>query len=367
VTSAKTTPDEALIDQIYEAAVLPDMWPRVLDGLAAVAGAVGGELLTSAANNLRWIGNEAGTRIVSEWFAEGWSTRNTRMPRLLALNYSGFIRGEDHFSPEELATNPEFLEFFYPRGLGVGGGTAIPVPSGDFLVFSFETLRERGPMTREALDRLDALRPHLARAALVSAQLQLERAKALAEALNIIGLPTAVLRDTGRLLAVNEKFQTLVPQVFQDRRDRVVLASRGPDDLLKAALSRLSLPGASDTSSIPLSAADDRPPLIVHVLPVRGLARDIFDRGFALVVVTPVEPKKVPTAKVIQGLFDLTPAEARIAHSIGEGNTIEVTAVTGNVSRETVRSQLKSVLSKTGLNRQNDLVSLLSGMIVPQP
>src|SRR5688572_12962733 len=98
-----TGPDETLIDRIYEASVVPDMWPRVLDELAEVAGAVGGELLTSDAHHLRWIGNEVGTRIVNEWMAEGWNLRNTRMPRLLALNYPGFIRGEDHFSPEELA------------------------------------------------------------------------------------------------------------------------------------------------------------------------------------------------------------------------------------------------------------------------
>lgn len=354
--------DEQLVDGIYEAAIMPDLWPAVLDGIARVANAVGVELLTNDSTNLRWIGNAEGTRIVNEWLAEGWNERNTRMPKLLALNYAGFIRGEDHFSPAELATNREYCEFFYPRGLGIGGGTAIPVPTGEFLVFSLEMKREAGPITRAALARLDALRPHLARAGLVSTRLQLERAKALADALQVIGLPAAVLHQSGRLLASNERFCGLMPDVFQDRRERLFLADRGPDALLKSALAGLTGVGAPQVNSIPLSAVEDRPPIIIHVLPVRGTARDIFARGFALIVATPVERKKVPKAAVLQGLFDLTPMEAAVAQALGQGKTVDMIAQAHHVSRETVRSQVKAVLVKTGLKRQADLAALLSGV-----
>jgi len=44
--------------------------------------------------------------------------------------------------------------------------------------------------------------------------------------------------------------------------------------------------------------------------------RDIFTQATALLVVTPVDRAAVPTAEVLQGLFDLTPAEARGAGGI---------------------------------------------------
>jgi DNA-binding CsgD family transcriptional regulator len=105
--------------------------------------------------------------------------------------------------------------------------------------------------------------------------------------------------------------------------------------------------------------------MILHLLPVRGAANDIFSQATSLLVVTPVDRAVVPTAKVLQGLFDLTPAEARVARGIGEAQTVEALALSAGVSIETVRSQLKAVLSKTGLSRQQELINLLAGNMLP--
>jgi DNA-binding CsgD family transcriptional regulator len=70
----------------------------------------------------------------------------------------------------------------------------------------------------------------------------------------------------------------------------------------------------------------------------------------------------VPGAEVLQGLFDLTAAEARIAHAIGEGGMIRDIAGRFGVSPETARNQLKAVLAKTGMKRQAELTSLLTGL-----
>ncbi len=105
--------------------------------------------------------------------------------------------------------------------------------------------------------------------------------------------------------------------------------------------------------------------MILHLLPIHGAAHDVFSRATSLLVVTPVDRGAVPTAKVLQGLFDLTPAEARVARGISEAQTVEGLALSAGVSVETVRSQLKAVLSKTGLSRQQELINLLAGTMLP--
>jgi DNA-binding CsgD family transcriptional regulator len=184
----------------------------------------------------------------------------------------------------------------------------------------------------------------------------------MTQSLNVLGIPGAVLRQNGSVYVANEAFQKLVPAMVQDRRDRVRLVEVNADALLEAAIARLQARSATTAvSSIPVAARAGRPPVIFHLIPLRGAANDIFSSGLALLIATPVDRLAVPTAEVLQGLFDLTPAEARVARSIVEGKTIEGIALTKGVSRETVRTQVASVLAKTGLNRQAELVALLSG------
>ena len=105
--------------------------------------------------------------------------------------------------------------------------------------------------------------------------------------------------------------------------------------------------------------------MIVHLVPIRGAAHDVFAQAIAILIVTPVVQAEVPTPELLQGLFDLTPAEARVARGIGEGRTVETIAAAFGISRETVRNQLKAVMAKTGLRRQVELAGLLAGNKLP--
>ena len=264
---------------------------------------------------------------------------------------------------DELNREPVYQEFLIPKGYGSGVATAIFSPSGDNIIVHAEYGHTRGPERAGLIAELDQLRPHFARAALLSSRLGLERARAMTEAMRIVGLPGAVLREPGKLVAANPEFEVLLPEMFQDRHDRLHIADEEADMLLANALARLPLRSpTAGVNSIPVAASEGRLPHIVHVLPIRGLANDLFTQAVALLIVTPVDRAAVPTAGILQGLFDLTPAEARVARAIGEAHSVEWIAESLSVSRETVRTQLKSVLSKTGVGRQVELVRLLAGM-----
>jgi DNA-binding CsgD family transcriptional regulator len=68
---------------------------------------------------------------------------------------------------------------------------------------------------------------------------------------------------------------------------------------------------------------------------------------------------------LLNGLFDLSAAEIRVANGLLQGKTIEDLATNFGLSRETIRTQVKAVLNKTGTARQSDLVSLLAKVKVP--
>lgn len=350
-----------LIDRIYEAGLLPSLWPTVLGELGDSIGGNGGILFAVREGYVSGV-TSVGHVETMELFMRGeWSQRDQTLKRAYALNHAGFVNDGELFTEHELETDYVYRNFFRKHGLGYRAGTVIPMPIGDSVAVVMPRHHENGPVPREVVTFLDGLRPHLARSTLTSNRLGFEKAQAQAEALQALGIPGAVLRGEGRLFAANALFEALMPSLFQDRIHRLVVTDRWADALLADAFAALPVGSGHAVRSIAVAATPTHTPMVLHLIPVRGAAHDIFVQSTALLVVTPVDPAAVPTAEVLQGLFDLTPAEARVARGIGKAETIDALAEATGVNRETVRSQLKAVLSKTGVSRQQELVSLLAG------
>lgn len=352
---------EDLIDRIYEAAVLPELWPSVLDRLNELGRGYATFLFAAVSGRLlQWVGSKNGG-YAQDYFAEDWPSRTDRVSRLIAANHAGFVADFDVYTREEMDREPVFTEFLRPRGLGWGAATAIEVPNGDMLVFDVERLYETGHVEQETLARLDHFRPHLARAALVSARVAFERVQAVVGALEAFGLPAAVLNAWGRTVTMNGAFESLIPHTMRDSRERLKIANGPADILFSEAIAASYSKVIPSVSSIAVPASEEQSPLIIHLLPVRRAANDVFAGAHMLVVCTIMEPGRPPAAELLKGLFDLTAAEARVARAIACRKSVDDIAEQSGVSRETVRSQLKSVMAKTGTQRQIDLASLLCG------
>jgi DNA-binding CsgD family transcriptional regulator len=67
---------------------------------------------------------------------------------------------------------------------------------------------------------------------------------------------------------------------------------------------------------------------------------------------------------LVQGLFDLTPAEARIAALIGSGLPPRSAAERLGITEETARTTLKHVFAKVGVSRQSELAALLTTVTI---
>lgn len=362
MTSQKT--HDQLVDRIHEAGLVPVLWPTVLKEIGEAIGGNGGLLFAVRDGYVRGIVSPGHDETIKRFMNEGWSERDQALKRGLALNYSGFVNDADMFTDEELAADEVYANFYRHNGLDYRAGTIIPMPMGDSVALVLPRTGEQGPASRELITYLDSLRSHLARASMIANRLGFARARAQADAMQMLGLPAMVLRAGGRAFAANALFDALMPGLFQDRAQRVTIVDPAADALLGAAVSSLSF--TEGTRSIPVPGTEGRLPMIVHVVPIRGAAHDLFAQAAALMVVTPVDRANVPTAEVLQGLFDLTPAEARIARSVGQTLSINDIAAAHGSSRETVRTQLRAVLQKTGLTRQQELVSLLVGKVMPR-
>ncbi len=292
-------------------------------------------------------------------------SQNRRIARALAMNHPGFLSDDRYFTLPEMDRDP-FYQWVRKQGGGWSCNTVIQIPTGDAIVFCWERRFDLGPFAPSTVQRLDPLRPHLARAALIAGRLALEQAHAITEALARLRLPAGVINFSNRLIAANSLLQELVPDILQDRANRVTLTDRRADALLEQALMHLSRSArGGEVSSIPIVGTEGHPPSIIHVVPMRGAARDVFTASSCVLVLTPVSRSEVPSASIVRALFDLTPAEARTAVAIAEGQTLEDFAAQAGMSIYTARAHLRAIFAKIGVSRQADLVALL-GMTLPK-
>ncbi|PPC97432.1 MAG: LuxR family transcriptional regulator [Methylocystis sp.] len=351
---------ESLVDDIYEAAADPDCWPRIVHDIGKVAEAAGGVLIARRADAwLGWRCSGALEKGAEAFFSSGGLQRSQVLGRLLAFNRAGFVSDQEGFTEEEYAEEPVIKEWCAPNGIHHCTATAVPMLNGDLVMFQVKRRKGDPPFGPAELDRLDALRPHLARAGLLAARWRLERLRSATEALATLGIPAAILDVEGRVLAANGLIEDLSSHHVWMPRDRIALIEPAADKLLRGAIADLGNPAAASVRSFPSKGTGERP-VVMHLIPVTGNARDLFGGGLGVLTITHLTRPAALDAALVQSLFDLTPTEARVAGSLAEGLSLDQIAQRHKVKLSTVRSQVKSVFAKTGANRQSQIIALLA-------
>lgn len=357
--------DETLIDRIYECGFAPEQWPGVFDELARMADARGGFLFTANDKVLHWTASESLSAGMRRFVDGGYFDRSARARLAMASRHAGFLREYDIYTDAMLEDDPLYREVLWPAGLGWCAAMTIPLPTNDVLFISLERERARGPVEDPIVEQLDALRPHLARASMMAARLQLERARVAAETLAMIGLPALVFDDQGKALAANALIEARGGDVAWRAGDRIALKDVHADALFKQAIATLDEHGKAPRSFAVRGPSDGAAALVAHVIPLRRTARDVIARCAGVLLLSPVTLPKAPPVELVQSLFDLTPAEARVARHLTTGQTVEEIAAESGVSPHTVRTQVRGVLEKTGCRRQVEAVALLGGISPP--
>lgn len=357
---------ETLIDRIYECSVVPELWPDVLDELATITESTGG-MLFSARKAVNWTASENVYDAFETYVNDGWLGKCPRRMCMIEKSQPTFFVEQDFWNEEELANNPFYRDFFHPRGLGWSAGTLLQMPTGDNIVFSIERQLDQGPIERHHVDRLNQLRPHLLRSAFVSARLGLQRAQGAGETLSRFGLPALVLDARGKFVEANDRAQSVTDHVNFNEPGRLVnFSDRRAGAFLSSALETLDGLSSTDSLSFPVRNEDGNAVLVGHVMPIKLAAHDVFANSYALLFFTPLDQSRAPSTALMRSLFDMTVAETRIAKGLMKGQTLKEIAGEGNVSIATVRSQLASVLEKTGCGRQAELVGLLANIALGQ-
>lgn len=268
----------------------------------------------------------------------------------------------DHekISSSIIHTHPFYQDFLRPFGYANLSCLKISGTDGD--AGSYLTLLRnidaRAPSSVEQ-QLLQRLAPHLLRAGRLSAKLQTLTREIQQRDTLLDNSPTPawLIDPDGRLIYCNRAAEDVLrslPQLLTIKEQQIISPRHGPQ--LQGLLKRAMDPGHAGI--LPLEA--HRQLLLLPLSPrdAHSLLRH------PLVMMTLLQK---PSAPILAQLFQLTPAEHRLATLLAQGLRPDECADTLCVSINTVRSQLRMLFSKTGTSRQSDLIALIHRLATLTP
>src|ERR1700761_3451399 len=263
-----------LIEYIYEAAFVPELWNTVLQEISNLSGSASAQIFLFSENAPPQGTTLENLRPLLDWFmkSDTWKFCDSAQ-KMCALQPASFVRVDDFMTAEEIARDPARIAL---REFGIGEHlcTAVVMPTGELATYVFQKWMKDGKHEQGALDRLDAARPHLARAGLVAARLRFKRAETTASAVEVMGVPAAVLSSAGRVMATNTSFQRMDAAFLPVAHGGLAIADVDANRLFQEAVSGINQ--AAVVCSIPVPAIGGEAAFVVHLLPLRRAAHDVF-------------------------------------------------------------------------------------------
>ena len=158
-------------------------------------------------------------------------------------------------------------------------------------------------------------------------------------------------------LSSNSAFDRLTGLFLPSAFGSLAIADSRAHRLFQEALD----PTSRTIRSIPVAEAAERRACVLHVLPLRRNAHDLFSGGDTLVAVTTLRTSSAaPSPAVLESLFDFTQSELSFATALTEGLTLREAAQKCGLTESSGRTYLARIFAKTGTHRQTELIALLA-------
>ncbi len=359
--------DESLIDLIDDAPFAEDGWERVTAELEKPLGVrssflclvdrrTGNLDLSKTANFSAQLNMEYANVYAAFDPAPAWAMRNAHKKLLFS---------DADFGPDATpAGNPYYEWFEKVNDTGSRFGAHVVTYDEKVLALTFHRLTARGAVTDGDIESFRPLVRHIVRALELQYRLGVENRQfhALASFYDQTEDAILFLDKAGRLTFANAATEQLA-----EAGDGLSLTAEGlrfhrlvDDTRFRRALAAATA-AVPRPPSLPAPRPTGRRDYLVRLTPL-GDSAALIDPKAPRVAVQIADPDRAavqPEERLMQA-YGLTRAETRLAGALGRGMTLKDASDALGVSYSTVRTQLRGIFAKTGVNRQTDLIRLIS-------
>lgn len=367
---------DGVIGHLYDAALDPHLLEAAIGRFERLIGSVGCHLFAT---------DGAMSPVLQAWTID-WID-----PDLVARDYYGHYIHEDPrretvlrgqvgvaqrcaavFDVHYVSRSGFYQDFLIPRGARYVAGGCVIQHQGVSGVVAFNRPVGYADFSDHDVQLIQRYMPHLCRVARLITDRQISRLRSVAseQALDAQELGVMVLDARFRIRHANPVAEHWVRQMGWSWHGAMA-DSRSLQTLCKGALQtgrpqalRLAAPSGAQAVALAHASQAERGPSWLE----QSLGAAFQDSGLArhvVVLIKPLLAKASLTPSMLMDLYGLSAAEARLAHTLSKGLTLDEAAARHQVSINTVRTQLRGVLAKVGCARQTDLVALLARMPMP--
>jgi DNA-binding CsgD family transcriptional regulator len=367
------TPSGQLIDEIYDAAVEPQLWDRVLIDIADMLSSTSGVLCWTdkSLHGVSYFGRLDyafiechGLPIISE---SPWP------PAVLRLPVGQIVMSDEIMPLAESRRTRWYREAITPQDVEHALLMHLDAQNSVDYTLTVHRSARKGAYTKAEAKVLQPLVPHLRRALRIGARVQAYYALARdqQELLDLLHIGIVVINKFGTARCVNRAAQEMVAKgQGLTLHNATVSAS---EHSAAAELARLIVATASGGAggTLALPRQDSAVPLVVLVCPLRGTIRYKIGRlgepqpAVALFIKDPALSGGAQLNDVLMQFYRLTPAETRVATMLGAGCGTVGTSRHLAVSENTVKTQAKRIYEKMGLKGQGELAQFFGRLAVP--
>lgn len=262
-----------------------------------------------------------------------------------------------------------------PYGIRYFMGADIRTGEGAECYFRVARVQGQPPFSESDKALSEMILPHLKRAVHIHSLFErVESERTLyANTVERMLIGTVILDEKGAVLKIGEPTQKIL-----DKKDGISIVAgalkvhyvsenrelqRMIDKALRASNEAEDGSLSTKVLSITRPSKCTKLSILVRPIPLGVMSSGLHRPSVAVFIRDPDSPLERPVDAVRQ-LFGFTPAEASLALLLANGLTLDEAAAKLDIKKNTVRSQLRSIFSKTGVTRQTELVRVLLHSVI---
>jgi DNA-binding CsgD family transcriptional regulator len=365
-----------LIGEIYDAALDPTLWTDVVGKAGHFVGGQAASIFSK--NPIAREGHVYYVSGIDQHYQQLYFGKYIKLDPITTGHYFADvgqpIATADLMPREEFLETRLYKEWVQPQGMVDFVSAVLDKSATSAALFGVFRHKSDGLVDEETRWRMHLVVPHIRRAVLVGRFIDLKSKEAATFSDALDGLSTAIcfVDASGRIVHANAACHVILDEgnLLSTTAGRVVARDADIDRTLQKLFEAAAEGDAAiGTQGIALPlCGQDGARYILHLLPLTSGARRLagvaydataamFLRRATLEVPSPPE--------VIAKTYKLTPTELRVLLGVVEVGGVPAVSAALGVAETTIKTHLRRLFEKTGVDRQADLVKIVAGFTSP--